>query len=275
MTHKIDEQLAHQYGAYASFQTETAPAWVEYYGENPANEISRLLDIYIQSDSRVLDLGCGAGQTTCQIAPKAREVWGIDLNIELLNGARQRVKTLGLTNVTLVEGDTTLAEAVEQLPDDHFDLAFSQRGPNMSRMLVGKLKKEGMFLQELVSNFDGYPLKEIFGRRHYAAYEYADQQVIMSSYAEIDLFPISLKEYFYEEFYRDINHLEAYLTQGGANLSNWRLPDKPYEAGRDRPALELYTRYNTTSKGIRLLRQRKIFALRRAPVTYYPVDGLS
>src|SRR5262245_37287680 len=136
MLHEIDEQLAHQYGAYASFRTETAPTLVEYYGENPANEMGRLLNIYIQPGSRVLDLGCGAGQTTCEIAPRAREVWGIDLNLELLNGARQRVKALGLANVTLVEGDTTLAEAVDQLPDDHFDLAFSQRGPNMSRMLV-------------------------------------------------------------------------------------------------------------------------------------------
>jgi hypothetical protein len=69
--------------------------------------------------------------------------------------------------------------------------------------------------------------------------------------------------------------LVEYHIQGAANLSNWRLPDKPYEAHRDWPALELYARYNTTSKGIRLLRQRKVFVLRRAPVTYYPVDGLA
>lgn len=61
--------------------------------------------------------------------------------------------------------------------------------------------------------------------------------------------------------------LAAFLTQVGAMLAPWwiprPLPRKPYDPQLDRDALELYVRYNTTPKGIRVQRQRKIFVLRR------------
>jgi hypothetical protein len=163
---------------------------------------------------------------------------------------------------------------VDQLPGNYFDVAFTERGPNMNHLLTGKLEENAFFVQELVGNFNCYPLQEIFGRRHYQAYAFTDQQVVLSQYAELDLFPVSVKAYFYESFFCDITHLEAYLKQSTANLSNWRIGAKPYDAEHDRAALALYARYNTTPKGIRLLHQRKIFVLRRAPVTYYPVDAL-
>ena len=57
---------------------------------------------------------------------------------------------------------------------------------------------------------------------------------------------------------------------------NWRVGEpRPYEASRDRKALELFALYNTTSRGIRILEHRMIFVLRRAKLSYYPVDGLS
>jgi hypothetical protein len=114
-------------------------------------------------------------------------------------------------------------------------------------------------------------LGELLGRRNYAAYNYHDQEVIQSRYAEIDLFPVSIKAYFYEEYFRDVEHLEANLKQGA--LGNWRVAsDGSYRPERDRDALDLYVRYNSTPRGIRVLRQRKVFVFRRAPVTYYPVD---
>lgn len=54
-------------------------------------------------------------------------------------------------------------------------------------------------------------------------------------------------------------------------LKNWRLPARPYSA-TDRAALDLYARYHTTPQGIRVLRQRKIFVLRKTVVSYYPID---
>jgi hypothetical protein len=154
-----------------------------------------------------------------------------------------------------------------QLRDETFDLVCSRRGPMFSKLLLRTLRKEAIFVQELVSNLDGYPLGEVFGRWHYAPYPYTDQDGILREYVNLGLVPISCKEYFYEEFYRDGEHLAAFLTQVGAMLSPWWLPKplprQPYDSQSDQDALELYVRYNTTPRGVRVLWQRKIFVLRR------------
>jgi len=189
--------------------------------------------------------------------------------------ASKVAKDNGLDNVKLIYGDTTSPDDVAKLPDDYFDVILSQRGPNMNEFLVKKLKEEGIFIQEYVGHFDVYPLKEIFGRRNYSPYDFYGVEAIICRYAEIELFPVSIKEYFYNEYYADIEHLKSYLVQQqGANLSNWRLPNRPYEEDLDRVSLELYAKYNMTSKGIRLMRHRNIFVFRKTKVSYYPVDSI-
>src|SRR5215213_8577097 len=101
----VDRQLKESYGAYASYyDTDAAPAHVDHYGETPPHEeLARLLDVYARPDSRVLDLGCGAGFATCRLAATVEEAWGFDQDERLLAAARRRVEVLGLTNVNLVE----------------------------------------------------------------------------------------------------------------------------------------------------------------------------
>src|SRR5713101_8095466 len=206
----FDSELARRYGGFASYQSDASPSSVEYYGENPSVEVDRLLDHYTTSESCILDIGCGAGHTLCRLASKAREAWGLDLHEEFLQAARLRAERLGLTNVRIIQGNSTDPETLKDLPDLTFDLALSRRGPNLSDHLIRTLRTQAFVVQELVSNFDGYPLGEIFGRKPYAPYFYTDQETLLSKYAELDLFPVSCKEYFYEEFYRDREHLEAY-----------------------------------------------------------------
>ena len=120
-----------------------------------------------------------------------------------------------------------------------------------------------------MGQFNGNLLGEIFGRRPITACAVADHRGLLGQYAELNLFPVSVKEYFYEEFYRDPDHLATALGQG-AMLSNWHLPRRPYDPTRDRVALDLYARYNATPRGIRVLGHRHVFVLRRAGVHYYP-----
>ena len=84
---------------------------------------------------------------------------------------------------------------------------------------------------------------------------------------------ISSTELFFEEFFTDLPHLEAYLQQTPANISDWRLGTKPYDPARDRPALELYARHFGILNGIRLQRQRWVFTQRRVDPARYPVDA--
>jgi SAM-dependent methyltransferase len=75
---------------------------------------------------RVLDIGCGAGQTTREAARVAVEgsVVGVDVSAELLEVARRRSKEEGLRNVRFEQGDAQ----VREFPAAHFDLCISRFG---------------------------------------------------------------------------------------------------------------------------------------------------
>jgi SAM-dependent methyltransferase len=68
----------------------------------------RLLgDASITAGDRVLDIGCGNGQTTRDAARRATngEALGVDLSSQMLERARQQADLEGLTNVRFVQAD--------------------------------------------------------------------------------------------------------------------------------------------------------------------------
>lgn len=71
---------------------------------------------------RVLDLGCGGGHVSFNLAPFAGEVTAFDLSTEMLDAVRSSASERGLTNITTVCGP------VETLPfdDGSFDLVVSR-----------------------------------------------------------------------------------------------------------------------------------------------------
>lgn len=266
---QLDEELAQHYGAYASYRSDIDPVLVESYGDHPSDEVNRLLNVFAQPECSVLDLGCGAGHTLCRLAPHVNAIWGLDQDTNLLAAARLRAASLGLPNVTLVQGDATSASNVAQLPDNTFDLCFSRRGPNLNAELAAKLKPDALMVQELVQ--DPLGLKELFGRKPFLPEVGSESHALVQAYKWLGLLPVSAKEYFYNEYFHDVDHLTRYLS-GPAVLSNWWMPEMPYDASRDRAALELYVRYNTTAKGIRLTQHRKVYLFHRAHTDHYPAD---
>jgi SAM-dependent methyltransferase len=264
----LDRELARRYGSYATYPTDTDPILVETYGDSPADEVDRLLDVLATPDSRVLDLGCGAGFTLCRLAPNVAAIWGFDLDADLLNAARQRVASLGLTNATLVLGNVAVTDDVAQLPDATFDVVLSRRGPNVNASVMPKLRREAYVIQELFQDSPG--LLEMFGRKSFLSALGDNPHWLVDQYSWLELFPVSTKVYYYESFFRDADHLAAYLSQE-TTLCSWPLPPLPYEEERDRAALELYARYNRTSKGVRVVNQREVYLFRRAAVHYVPV----
>ena len=264
----VDRELAGRYGSYASYPTDADPILVETYGDSPADEIDRLLGIFATPDSRVLDLGCGAGFTLCRLAPRVTAIWGFDEDADLLNAARQRVASLDLTNATLVLGNVAIPGDVTPLPHETFDVVLSRRGPNVNAALMPKLKPEAYVIQELYQDRPG--LLEMFGRKSILSTMGHNSHWLENEYSWLELFPVSAKSYYYESYFRDADHLAAYLSQKTA-LFSWPMPPLPYDEGQDRAALELYARYNTTSKGVRVVNHRKVYLFRRAAVHCAPV----
>ena len=81
----------------------------------------------VAKGERVLDVGCGTGQTTLQLAQRvgpSGSVLGVDISTPMLELARERVKKAGLTNVRFENADAQ----THSLPAGAFDLCFSRFG---------------------------------------------------------------------------------------------------------------------------------------------------
>lgn len=116
--------------------TAQAEAWNGYEGEHWAGNQDRydlvnsgfngilLAAAAPGAAERVLDVGCGNGQTTRLAAGLARHATGIDLSAPMLARAAAGADAAGLGNVAFVRGDAQ----VHVFADGEFDVAISRFG---------------------------------------------------------------------------------------------------------------------------------------------------
>jgi SAM-dependent methyltransferase len=77
-----------------AYERVTRRIWTRFLGSVP-----------VFDDERVLDIGCGNGKSTCDLATSAASALGIDLSAKMLANASARAKALKLKNVSFVQGD--------------------------------------------------------------------------------------------------------------------------------------------------------------------------
>jgi predicted N-acetyltransferase YhbS/ubiquinone/menaquinone biosynthesis C-methylase UbiE len=97
------------------------------FAQMPAHsndEANRLLiDLAgVGPDDTVLDVACGPGLVACALAEVARQVTGIDLTPAMIDQARARQRSKGLTNVAWVVGDAVPLP----FPDDAFSVVVTR-----------------------------------------------------------------------------------------------------------------------------------------------------
>lgn len=107
---------------------QAGPKWARLQGvlDETFAEITELLvDTAAPGpDDAVLDIGCGAGDTTLAFARSAGSVLGVDISTPLLDVARQRIASSGRANAKVSEADAQ----THPLPPATFDLAVSRFG---------------------------------------------------------------------------------------------------------------------------------------------------
>jgi len=81
----------------------------------------------IKPGERVVDVGCGCGQTSLELAERVGpngSVLGVDISQPMLNRAQERQKELGVTNLEFLNADAQ----THQFARERFDLIFSRFG---------------------------------------------------------------------------------------------------------------------------------------------------
>jgi SAM-dependent methyltransferase len=80
----------------------------------------------IQINDHVLDIGCGTGQTTRQVARTAQagSALGVDISAPAIDRARELARAEAIGNVTFERADAQ----VHRFPPERFDLAISRFG---------------------------------------------------------------------------------------------------------------------------------------------------
>jgi len=119
----------------------------------------------ITKGKQVLDIGCGSGEFTFNVAKNAKRVVGIDISATALRLARRHLGESKLTNVELRFGD------VRQLPfpEKSFAVVYSRRGPaseNLHNLSEVRrvLRDGGAFLEITIGERDKQNIARIFGR---------------------------------------------------------------------------------------------------------------
>ena len=99
-------------GDYGVFAKYLEPGALEFFDR-----------LSIPPGTKLLDIGCGAGQLTIPAAKRRIDVTGVDLAQNLVDQANERAREEGL-DVKIVQGD---AEALD-FPDGSFDMSLSLIG---------------------------------------------------------------------------------------------------------------------------------------------------
>ena len=115
----------------AEYWSRVAPEWIE--AEDRLEEIGgppgqMAMDrLGVAAGQRVVDLGCGSGRTTLELASRVGpdgQVLGVDISPGMVARGRERARGAGLQNVEFLHADVQ----VNDLGQSRFDAAYSRFG---------------------------------------------------------------------------------------------------------------------------------------------------
>ena len=103
----------------------------------------------LKSDAKIIDIGCGCGATTLEIAKKITqgEILGVDISEPMLDKAAETAREMSLSNISFEVKDVQ----VDVMPQNYFDIAFSRFGVmffedpfEAFKNIHSSLKKDGL-----------------------------------------------------------------------------------------------------------------------------------
>ncbi len=104
-----------------------------------------LSKLELSSTDVFADIGCGSGSVSISASPLVKHVYAIDNRDEAVRATSENIKELGVTNVSVLEGD-----AASLLSDIYIDCAFLGGSKNIEQVLAILIKKGARFVVSAV-----------------------------------------------------------------------------------------------------------------------------
>ena len=159
----------------------------------------------IDSESTILDVGCGTGELVFSLSQKSTMVVGIDKNIEMIKYARKKRKKLNIQNIEFVSKD---ANDENYFSGKYFDYAifsmtlhqFSRKEANQILKLIKRVTKYIIMADynyPLLHNSVGWGIKlieQMAGREHYLNFKNYQKQGGLGYFLKYHQLPMMEKE---------------------------------------------------------------------------------
>lgn len=139
-----------------------SPLYDQLYADRNEEEARKLIELLeatleINTCSKILDLGCGRGRHSINLAQKGYQVKGIDLSQKAIETARQKAKDLGLKNVEFDVSDMRLPlpqkfDAIVNLFTTFGYFISDQENKKVLDSIVQMLKQNGVFVLDYLNS---------------------------------------------------------------------------------------------------------------------------
>ncbi|MEJ2248712.1 MAG: class I SAM-dependent methyltransferase [Candidatus Lokiarchaeota archaeon] len=174
-------------------------------GRIATQHLLKLLELDNSSKSRILEVGCGTGSTTCMIAERyAVEIVGMDRSKYTIETARKKAKTKGLKNIKFIQGD------VYDIPfeENYFDIIIAEA---VNAILIDRTKafqeyKRVLKPRGMIGDLDAYLVE---GAPEEISTEITDLMRIVLQ-EEVQIYKLSTWKSFFENNGLKIEEIRKY-----------------------------------------------------------------
>ncbi len=204
----------------------------------------------------MIDIGCGRGEFTLDVAKVATRVLGIDFSTKAIAKALENGQANRVDNVEFKIADARRIP----YPDQSFDLAFSRRGPAVESLQTiteayRVLRRGGRLIQQEIGERDKLNWKQVFGRGQNYPFKGRIVEEKERLLAEAGFRNIEAREFEATEYFRTLKDVIV-------RLETTPIIPRFYEK-TCRPSLEKIESTGMESKGIKTNEHRVIIAARK------------
>ena len=140
--------------------------WLERSAREKEEHTSKLIGYMdIQPDDVIADIGAGSGYHVFRMAPKAEQVFAVDIQEEMLSAIREKMEATDISNITVVKGTERSVNLPEQsvdkvlLVDVYHEFSFPVE---MMASIKSALKPQGkIYLIEYRGEDRSVPIKRL------------------------------------------------------------------------------------------------------------------